>query len=109
VIRPQSRLTYPLLRSFRGRVRNGRSLRLRLVRRLRPGGRCEVFDGEAFRRASCRPRLTFPVGGRTSWRWRYPSARGLPPGGYRLAVIADGLDGTVGDATVRFRVERRGQ
>jgi hypothetical protein len=109
VIRPQSRVTYPRLRSFRGRVHNGRSLRLRLVRRLRPGGRCEVFDGEAFRRASCRPRLTFPVDGRTSWRWRYPRAPGLPPGGYRLAVIADGLDGTVGDATVRFRVERRGQ
>jgi hypothetical protein len=109
VIRPRNRLAYARIRTFRGRVRNGRSVRLRLVRRARLRGRCEVFDGDAFQRASCRPRLTFPVEGRTRWRWRHPAVRGLPPGGYRLTVIADAVDGTVADTTVRFRVGPRGQ
>jgi hypothetical protein len=109
VIRPRRHITYSRMRTLRGLVTNGRSIRLRLVRRPRPGGRCEAFDGDAFQRARCRARLTFPVEGRTRWRWRYSSARGLPPGGYRLTVIADAVDGTVGHTTVRFVVGPRRQ
>jgi acid phosphatase type 7 len=104
-LRPRNRVRYPRLRTLRGRLANAHAVELRLVRRAQRRGPCQAFDGKRFRRESCSTRRRFEVDGRESWRLRV--RRGLPPGGYRLTVYADAIDGTRASRTVRFRVGRQ--
>jgi hypothetical protein len=112
--RPANRERYRALKTLYGRVRNATRVRLTLVRRA--GGRCVAWDGERFRGASCKTRLSFPVTtlkappfpGTGTYRWKYklPSASTLSPGGYRLDVQVRALDRSLAKRATRFRIRR---
>jgi hypothetical protein len=100
VVRPRNRGVYRAIRTLRGRARNARRLRVKLVRRIERQG-CRAWNGRAFEEASCKTRLSAPLRGRNSWKLRF--RRRLRSGGYRLTIAARALDGTLARKTVRFR------
>lgn len=115
--RPAEGKRYPALRTLNGRVDNALRIRLGIVRRV--GKRCEAFDGERFRGASCATKSTFalaagalkgpgfPGAGTTRWKYKLPGGEGLPDGAYRLTVSARSIDETVATSATRFTVGRR--
>jgi hypothetical protein len=102
-MRPKAHVRYPTLRTLYGRLARVRRVRLRLLGR--DGKRCVRYDGKRFRPTRCRTPRSFAVQGTT--RWRLKAKKGLPRGGWRLTVLARGLDDRVYSRTARFRVGRR--
>ena len=105
VTRPRNRATYRGLRTFTGRLRNTRRVRLSLVQRV--GRRCQAYDFEddKLRRASCRTRRSYPVELKKPTRFGLKTEEKLPDARYRLTVIARAVDRTLTRKVTRFRVE----
>ena len=113
--RPANRKRYRAVRTLYGRARNAMRIRLTLVRRSR--GRCQAWDGQRLRPASCSTRLgfspasvkppRFPGAGTSTWKHRMPTSTTLPPGAYRLEVRVRALDRSLESRSTRFTISRR--
>lgn len=101
ILSPGSGGPYGTLRSVSGRSGGARGpIRLTVVREV--DGRCRVFDGRRFRRASCRTRRGVGAVGVRRWRRRLP--RALARGRYRVTARATGAVDQRASSTVRFTV-----
>ena len=101
IVSPRPGASYGALRTVSGRSSGARRpVRLTIVREAR--GRCRVFDGRRFRRASCRTRRWVRAAGVRRWRRSLP--RALPAGRYRMTARVSGAGGRRDATTVRFNV-----
>jgi hypothetical protein len=103
ITRPKNRKKYRAVRTLSGSSQNTRRLRFSLVRQA--GKRCDVWTGRRLSRGSCTSRRSFPIVSAPKWKARLVGSK-LPPGAYRLTMLARGLDGTLTRRVSKFTIRR---